>query len=113
MVGGRLQIDRSDFNARKKGRALLQKACEGDLGSACFLVAIDFENGTGGPKDPVQARKYATIGCNLKDADSCYQAGEYWSKGFGGEVDEGMASDFFDDACYSGRDDACAYDDMY
>ncbi len=56
---------------RKKEREYFTKACDGGIGKACAILAMMWNDGVGGEKDPSKSNQLIQRACDLGDSESC------------------------------------------
>ncbi len=87
-----------------------KKACDGDVGEACYELGSQLLTGGGGrPANVVQGEAVLVKGCNLGNADACYAVAYYSLKDSGPlpkDAIKGMS--FTERACKLGEKVACS-----
>ena len=88
-----------------RARTFYRLACDGEIPSGCrYLGARLREND---PKDPELAVYYLGSACTLGDAEGCFLTGYLHRIGEGTAKDEGIALDYFIQACEQDYQLAC------
>ncbi len=105
-MGMVLKNDTSKF-AQKHFRPALEKACAKAYGPGCMELAIAYEMGIGGPKDPKKAFEAAEKACDVEWAEGCLLLARYYKDGIGCEPDEVEARISRTRACDLGTGEAC------
>gem|GEM_PF-3450704 len=88
-----------DQKGLEKIKKISADRCEIGQSKACYLLAMMWHDGTGGPKDSVSSREYFSRACELEHARSCIFVGNMWAEGKGGAQDHTVAREFFSRSC--------------
>lgn len=92
--------------AAKPQQALryFRASCERDVASACYDLAVLYENGESVPKDETKAKEFYQKACNSKDADAmaCNNLAVMYQQGRAVETDQDKAAQLYRKACEMG-----------
>ncbi|MFZ1741568.1 MAG: tetratricopeptide repeat protein [Pontixanthobacter sp.] len=93
----------------ERGIALLETACAGKAGRACFILSALFDVHEGDPirEDPARANAALERGCDLGDSDSCLNLGYHYREGYGVDRDMVRARSLYAAACDDANFLAC------
>ena len=89
------------------GRAMSVRACEGGDDFGCFNADHAFATGLGGAPDQASAYRYYSMGCDVDDAESCYEQAQRLDAGTGVTRDRAKARTLMQKACAGGFTKAC------
>jgi TPR repeat protein len=96
-----------DYHDTKKGRELLELACDKKNVDSCYLLQKLYSK-----KYPEKTLKYAVRGCELEDGRSCLTAYQMYLKGYGVEKNPQLATYYQERAKYIKRHNiACKPDE--
>jgi len=95
-------------SAAQAGTDSHERACARGNASSCALLALAYERGAVGGRDPQRAATLYERACTGGVTAACTSLGVMYQSGVGVSRDLARAAELFEVACAQGDDDACA-----